>query len=137
MTNYIGLDAHISNIRGSIIAAIICSPERFANKHKLWAYAKLVRYIDVSDGRIYRSRETAGRTELKSTFMGAATAVLQGSSGLKRYYDRLRSKGVAHREAKKAVARRIAAIALMIMKTNKAYDDHHDERTVKPKAAQT
>lgn len=41
-----------------------------------------------------------------------------------------RFSGIAHRQAKKSVARRIAAIALMIMKTNKAYDDHHDERIV-------
>lgn len=118
----------ISNVRASIITAIICSPERFANKHKLWAYSKLVRYVDVSDGRIYGSRSPSGRTELKAVFMGAATSALIGNSGLRKYYDRLRSKGVCHNDAKRAVARRIAAIALMIMKTGKTYDDHHEEK---------
>lgn len=127
----------ISNVRGAIIAAIICSPQRFSNKHKLWAYAKLVRYIDVSDGRIYGSRQPKGRNELKAVFMGAATAALQGSSGLRRYYDRQRTNGVCHNDAKRAVARRVAAIALMIMKTNKIYDDHHDERTKRENTSKT
>jgi transposase len=127
----------ISDIRGAIITAIICSPARFPNKHKLWAYAKLVRYIDVSDGRIYGSRETAGRRELKAVFMGAATAVLAGSSGLRRYYDRLRTKGTCHNDAKKAVARRVAAISLMIMKTGKTYDDHHEDRRMRAQLATT
>ena len=122
----------ISDIRGATIAAIICSPERFPNKHKLWAYAKLVRYIDVSDGRIYGSRAPQGRAELKAAFMGAATTILAGTSGLRRYYDRLRSKGVCHNDAKRAVARRVAAIALMIMKTGSKYDDHHDDRRSRP-----
>jgi transposase len=117
----------IGTIRASIIAAIVCAPHRFANKHKFWAYSMLVRYTDESDGRIYGSRKAHGRRELKSVFMGAATAVLQSNSGLRRYYDRLRSKGVADKHAKKAVARRIAAIALLIMKTGAKYDDLHEE----------
>jgi transposase len=118
----------ISNIRASIATAIICSPHRFANKHKLWAYCKLVRYIDVSDGKIYGSRNTHGRGELKAVFIGAATSVLLGTSSLRKYYDQLRTKGVCHNDAKRAVARRIAAISLMIMKTGNTYDDHHEEK---------
>jgi transposase len=118
----------ISTIRASIITAIICSPARFANKHKLWAYSKLIRYIDTSDGRIYGTREPHGRDDLKEVFMGAAMTVLMGSSGLRKYYDRLISKGVCHNDAKRAVARRIAAISLMIMKTGVRYDDHHEDK---------
>ena len=113
---------------------VSCQPDTtiptlpFANKHKLWAYCKLVRYIDVSDGRIYGSRNTHGRGELKAVFMGAATSILLGTSGLRKYYDRLRTKGTCHNDAKRAVARRIAAIALMTMKTGKSYDDCHEEK---------
>lgn len=118
----------ISTIRGSIIAATVCSPHRFSTKHKFWAYSMLVRYFDESDGRIYGARKIHGRVQLKTVFMGAATAVLKGSSGLRRYYDRLRSQGCCDRDAKKAVARRIAAIALMIMKTGGKYDDLHEDK---------
>jgi len=117
----------ISTIRASIIAAIVCSPHRFANKHKFWAYSMLIRYVDESDGKIYGTRKAHGRSELKAVFMGAATSILQCNSSLRKYYDRLRSKGVADKHAKKAVARRVAAIALMVMKTGVEYDDLHDE----------
>jgi transposase len=118
----------IDTVRASIIMGIICSAERFSDKHKLWAYSKLVRYVDKSDGRIYGSRQPAGRNELKAVFMGAATSILMGQSGLRKYYDRLISKGVCHNDAKRAVARRIAAIALRIMKTGEKYDDHHEDK---------
>jgi transposase len=118
----------ISHVRASTIAAIICSAERFPNKHKLWAYSKLVRYHDKSDGHIYASRSPKGRPELKEVFIGAATAVLKGGSALRRYYDQLRTSGLSHEEAKLMVARRIAAVALMVMKTGKSYDDLYEER---------
>jgi len=118
----------ISHVRAATITAIICSSARFSNKHKLWSYCGLVRHLNQSDGRIYGSRKAHGRSELKAVFMGAATTVLCGESGLRRYYDQLRSKGTSHNDGKKAVARRIAAIALMTMKTNKTYDDKHQEK---------
>lgn len=121
----------IGSVRAATICAIICSPNRFANKHKLWSYCSLVRHLDESDGRIYGSRKAHGRLELKAAFMGAASAALQRNNGLRRYYDRLRTQGVSqvsHRNARKAVARRIAAISLMTMKTGKRYDDKHEEK---------
>ncbi|MBK8202462.1 MAG: transposase [Bdellovibrionales bacterium] len=35
----------ISIIRANIIAAIVCQPARFENKHKFWGYCMLVRHI--------------------------------------------------------------------------------------------
>jgi transposase len=117
----------ISTIRASIIAALVCSPERFTNKHKFWAYAMLVNHLKESDGVIYGVSRIKGRTELKTVFMGAATAVMMSNNALRREYDRSRSSGISHRDARKAVARRIAAIALMIMKTGRIYDDRWNE----------
>jgi transposase len=118
----------ISYVRAATITAIICSPALFAGKHKLWAYSGLVRHLNESDGRIYGSRKAHGRKELKAVFLGAATAILCGSSGLRCHYDQLRSKGTSHNDAKKAVARRVAAISLMVMKTGKTYDDKYQEK---------
>ena len=126
----------ISIIRATIITAMICSPHRFANKHKLWAYAMLIKYIDTSDGRQYGKRTVQGRRELKAVFDGAAIAVLKGDSALRKYYDRLRTKKVSHSAAKKAVARRIAAISLALLKGQGQYDDLHEvkrERLIKNK----
>jgi len=43
----------IDCVRAHIIAAIICSAGRFKNKHKLWAYAMLVKYRQDSDDKNY------------------------------------------------------------------------------------
>ena len=119
----------IDIVRSNIIAAIICSAQRFKNKHKLWAYSMLVKYIQESGGKTYGQKMVQGRRELKCVYVGAAQSVLQhGNSSLKQYYDRLRSKGVDHDMAKFDVARKIAAISLSILKHNKPYDDHYEEK---------
>ena len=120
----------INFVRANIISAIICSPGRFKNKHKLWAYAMLVKYTQESDGRTYGQKMVQGRRELKNVFVGAAQSVLQKSpnSSLRKYYDRLRSKGVDHDAAKFDVARRIAAISLSVLKHDKPYDDKYEEK---------
>lgn len=118
----------ISHIRATMIMAIVCSGERFADKHKFWSYCCLVRHGEISDGKIYGNKKAKGSLDLKAVFMGAAVSVLKGESSLRKYYDRLRSKGVSDRDARKAVARKIAAIALMTMKTGVAFDNHHDEK---------
>jgi transposase len=106
-----------------MIMAIVCSGERFSNKHKFWAYCCLVRHIETSDDKIYGSRKAKGSLDLKSVFMGAVLSVLQGESSLRKYYDRL-----SDRNARMAVARKIAAIALMTVKTGVPFDNHHDEK---------
>ncbi|MBK8201533.1 MAG: transposase [Bdellovibrionales bacterium] len=46
----------ISIIRANIIAAIVCQPARFENKHKFWGYCMLVRHIQISGGKIYGNK---------------------------------------------------------------------------------
>ena len=116
----------ISIVRSTIITALVCTPERFQNKHKFWAYSMLVRYIDKSDGAEYGKRAVHGRCELKAVFDGAALSAMTGDSALRKYYDRLRTKKVAHKAAKKAVARRIAAICLALLKGPGKYSDLHE-----------
>lgn len=122
----------ISEVRSHTIAALICSPDRFINKHKLWSYSMLVRHIETSDGVVYGKKIHYGRKELKEVFMGAATSVVQhGGNGLRKYYDRLRSKGIDDKKAKKALARKIAAISLTIMKKGIKYDDKIADKKTK------
>lgn len=115
-------------IRSHIVASLIVSPERFKTKHKFWAYSMLVKYIDKSDGIVYAKRAIYGRRELKNVFYGAAESVIMGNSNLRKYYDKLRSKGLEHRSAKISIARKIASISLFIMKNKIKYDDKFEEK---------
>ncbi len=117
----------IDIIRASFIVALICSPHRFRDKHKLWAYSMLIKYTEKSDGRNYGKRMIHGRGELKNAFLGAAESILKGQSGLRKYYDSLRSRGLDHRKAKVALARRVAAISLSLLRNDTVYKDKHEE----------
>lgn len=116
----------VGPVRAHAIAAYISTGHRFATKHKLWAYAKLIRHHDESDGYILRKRTPHGRTELKNAFMGAAQRVIisPAETALKDYYKHLmENKGLDKRKANKALARKIAAICLVVMKKGTKYDD--------------
>ncbi len=123
----------IDVVRANIIMAIVCMPHRFGSKYKFWAYCMLVRYLQISDGKIYGSQKIRARFELKSLFMGAAENAIQGENCLRDLYDQKRASGVDHRGGKIAVARVIAAAALSILKNNgkfdKSYLQTHAERT--------
>ena len=115
----------VSTVRACTIAAAVCSPERFENKYKFWSYCMLVRHDLKSGGKKYGSKRVRARADLKDVFMGAAETVLKHSepSSLRKYYDRLRSKGVDHQKAKKSVARKIAASSLRLMRTGEKFND--------------
>lgn len=117
----------ISLIRSNIIAAIVCQPERFENKHQFWGYCMLVRHIQKSGGRIYGNKRFHGRRELRDVFIGAAENAMRSKTTLRDYYDALRAKGTNHKDAKVALARRIAALSLSLLKNNNTYNDNHEE----------
>jgi transposase len=119
----------ISYTRACFIAAIVCSPYRFGNKYKFWAYSMLVKYDDKSDEKSYGKRRVPGNRVLKNVFMGAAENVILKGSALRCFYDEQREKGVDHRAAKKNLARKIAAISLAVMRNKKPFD----ESFLKPK----
>ncbi len=116
----------IGPVRAHTIAAFICSPHRFASKHNFWAYCKLVRHSDESDGKLISKRTPHGRSELKHAFIGAAVRIItyKGESSLKRYYQHLiEVKKLDDRKARRALARKIAAICLGIMRTGENFDE--------------
>lgn len=117
----------ISIIRANIIAAIVCQPKRFENKHKFWGYCMLVRHIQISAGKIYGNKRFFGRRELRNVFVGAAENALRVDGELRNRYEALRAKGVEHKEAKLNLARQIASIALCLLKNNDKYNENYDE----------
>lgn len=119
-----GIDA----IRANIIAAVVCQPHRFLNKHQFWGYCMLVRHIQISGGRIYGNRRVHGRRELRDVFIGAAESALRTDGSLRAYYDGLRAKGDTDKEAKLALARKIAAICLCLLKNNDVFQDTYQQK---------
>jgi transposase len=113
-------------VRANIITAIVCSPHRFKNKHQFWGYCMLVRHIQISGGKIYGNRRVHGRKELRDVFIGAAENALRGETSLRDYYDAQRDRGIAHREAKLALARKIAGLSLALLKNNDIFKNNHD-----------
>jgi len=117
----------ISIIRANIIAAIVCQPARFENKHKFWGYCMLVRHIQISGGKIYGNKRFFGRRELRNVFIGAAENVMRLDGELRDRYDALRAKGTDHKDAKLNLARQIASIALCLLKNNDKYNENYSE----------
>lgn len=117
----------VSLIRANIIAAIVCQPARFEDKHRFWGYCMLVRHIQKSGGKIYGNKRFFGRRELRNVFIGAAESAMRTETALRDYYDALRAKGVNHKDAKLSLARRIASISLCLLKNNDTYNDNYDE----------
>lgn len=60
--------------------------------------------------------------------MGPGAAGITLRSSLRKYYDDQREKEVDHRAAKKNVARKIAAIALSVMRRGARYQENHEEK---------
>ena len=117
----------ISLIRANIIAATVCQPARFANKHKFWGYCMLVRHIQKSGGKIYGNKRFYGRRELRNVFVGAAESAMRTETQLRDRYDALRARGVSHKDAKLNVARQVASICLCLLKNNDKYNDNYLE----------
>jgi transposase len=119
----------IDVVRAHVIAAIICSAHRFKNKHKLWAYAMLVRHDQQSDGVSYGRVKVAGRIELREAFIGIAETIIQCTDNpLRSYYLFLKENGVEHHNAKIAVARKVASICLAVLKQKRPYQEEQVKR---------
>jgi transposase len=117
----------IGTIHACKIVSVVVTPERFANKYKFFSYCGLVNHRRESDGQYYGQRQAQGNRTLKGVFKMAGHTVLQGTSSLRRDYDRMLTKGVNHEAAYNAVCRKIAAIVLAVWKKKEKYDDRYQE----------
>lgn len=120
----------IAEVRACMIAATVCSATRFENKFKFWAYCMLVKYDCKSDDVTYNKKRVPGNRMLKDVFMGVAQSVLDFNDGsLRALYDEQRKEGIDHRAAKKNLARKIAAIALAVMRKGVHFRDDYEVKT--------
>tara|TARA_B100000941_G_scaffold269654_1_gene227088 strand:- start:456 stop:1493 length:1038 start_codon:yes stop_codon:yes gene_type:complete len=118
----------IDLIRANIIAAVVCTPHRFKNKHQFWGYCMLVRHIQASGGRIYGNKRVHGRGELRNVFIGAAESALRSKTALRDHYEARRAMGLSHKAAKLSLARKIASLSLSLLKNNETYQDDFEQR---------
>jgi transposase len=112
----------IGEIQAAKIASQVIVAERFKDKHKFWSYCGLVRHRLESGGHVYGSKRGWGNRILKCVFKMAARSVLTGENELRTYYDELRAKGTSDKSVRNAVSRKLAAISLSILKTQRPYE---------------
>ena len=122
-------------IRAALIVATVDTPHRFRTKRQLWSYVGLAVVTHMSAeyemkaGQVVRRRKpmaTRGLNpncnhRLKEVFIGAATGGA-GTEPYKAYLEKLKNKGMRSEMARLTLARKIAAIALILWKKGKAFD---------------
>lgn len=113
----------LGTIQACKIVAIVVTPDRFENKYKFYSYSGLAKHDKESGGRSYGKRGAHANRTLKGVFRTAGQTVLRGQSGLRKYYDRLMSKGVHADAAYNSVCRKLASTTLAVWKKGEKYRD--------------
>ena len=135
----------IGPIRAALLVALMQTPHRFRTKRQLWTYSGLglethdSAQYHVREGQLQRSNRPAtlrGLNEnhnhdLKDIFKGAAMRASTAAGPLHDFYDNLLAKGRKPTMARLTLARKIAAITLIVWKKEVRFDANY----LKPQAA--
>jgi len=135
----------IGPIRGAVLMAVMQTPHRFRTKRQLWNYCGLG--LETHDsgewravkGQLRRAKKQAtvrGLNEdhnhdLKDIFKGAAMRASTAAGPLRDFYENLLAKGRKPTMARLTLARKIAAITLIVWKKEVRFDANY----LKPQAA--
>lgn len=127
MLNHLTSIPGIGKIGAVKIAAIVVDAKRFSSKHHFLSYCGLVKHDRMSGGRSYGKRTPRHSRALKGVFKTGALSCLKGQQEehkiLKDYYEYLiTKKNYPEYRARHSLARRIAVIALGVMKSGKDFD---------------
>ena len=135
----------IGPIRAVLLMALMQTPHRFRTKRQLWAYCGLALKTSTSgeyqivEGRLQRSKKflairglnTNHNHDLKNIFKGAATRAAAVPGPFQEFHAGLVARGMKPTMARLTVARKIAAITLIVWKKGVDFDAEH----LKPQAA--
>ena len=135
----------IGPIRAALLIALIQTPHRFRTKRQLWTYSGLglethdSAQYHVVDGQLERSKKPVTlrglnknhNHDLKDIFKGAAMRASNAAGPLHDFYEALLAKGRKPPMARLTLARKIAAITLIVWKKEVRFDANH----LKPQAA--
>ena len=135
----------IGPIRAALLIALIQTPHRFRTKRQLWSYSGFGiqthssaehRYVE---GELRRSKKPISirglnrnhNHDLKNLFKSAATLAAAKAGPFQEFYQALVAKGIKPEMARLTLARKIAAITLLVWKKGVRFDAQH----LKPQTA--
>ena len=135
----------IGPIRAVLLMALIQTPHRFRTKRQLWAYSGLALKTSISgeyrfvEGERRRSKQALAirglnanhNHDLKNIFKGAAIRTTAVPGPLQQFYVDRVATGMKPAMARLTLARKIAAITLLVWKKGVRFDAEH----LKPQAA--
>jgi hypothetical protein len=126
----------IGPIRAALLIALIQTPHRFRTKRQLWAYSGLALQTSTSgeyrfvEGQLKRSKKAPGirglninhNHDLKNIFKGAAIRAAGVPGPFQEFYTALVARGMKPSMARLTLARKIAAITLLVWKKGVRFD---------------
>jgi len=129
----------IGPIRAVLLIALMQTPHRFRTKRQLWAYCGLALKTSTSgeyrivEGQLKRSKKFLAirglnanhNHDLKNIFKGAATRVAAVPGPFQEFHAGLVARGMKPTMARLTLARKIAAITLIVWKKGVGFDAEH------------
>ena len=129
----------IGPIRAALLIALMQTPHRFRTKRQLWAYSGLALKTSASgeyrfvEGQLQHSKRlsairglnTNHNHDLKNIFKGAAIRAAVVPGPFQEFYAALVAKGMKPPLARLTLARKIAAITLVVWKKGVRFDAEH------------
>jgi transposase len=126
----------IGPIRAALLIALMQTPHRFRTKRQLWAYSGLaLRTYDSGEyrfvgGQLKRTKKAVTirglnknhNHDLKNIFKGAATRAAATAGPLQNFYEARIANGMKPPMARLTLARKIAAITLLVWKKGVRFD---------------
>jgi len=126
----------IGPIRAALLIALMQTPHRFRTKRQLWAYSGLALKTSTSgeyrfvEGQLKRSRKFLAirglnanhNHDLKNIFKGAATRAAAVAGPFQEFHAALVARGMKPPMARLTLARKIAAITLLVWKKGVRFD---------------
>jgi len=127
---------YLGPIRAAVLVARVQTPHRFRSKRQFWAYCGLgletrssADYQQI-EGRLQRSRKKLlirglnvnHNHDLKNIFKGAAMSASIFSGPLQEFYQERLAAGIKPEMAQLTLARKMAAIALIVWKKGESFD---------------
>jgi transposase len=129
----------IGPIRAVLLLALLQTPHRFRTKRQLWSYCGLALETRISGeyrmvhGQLQRSKKPVAirglnknhNHDLKNIFKGAAIRAAAAEETFQEFYAALLAKGMKPPMARLTLARKIAAITLLVWKKGVRFDAEH------------
>jgi transposase len=129
----------IGPIRAALLIALIQTPHRFRTKRQLWAYSGLALKTYTSgeyrfqEGQLQRSKKLVAirglndnhNHDLKNLFKSAATRAAVVAGPFQEFYVSLVARGMKPSMARLTLARKMAAITLLVWKKGVHFDAQH------------